>query len=111
MTTLDTRSGFEDSFLIPGDPRWRKAHAELLDLHIEKSSTYGTSSDPLANFTESAALLGKPPEYAVLVRILDKTARAVHMIDAGRSDAVEEYPDIASLALCAEALRRRRDVE
>jgi hypothetical protein len=84
------------------------AHAELRSLHIEKSSTYGTDEDRLANFTESGLVLGKPPEYAVLVRCLDKLSRAVHMIEAGRADEVKEYPDLASLALCAEALRRRR---
>lgn len=91
-----------------GDPHWLEAHGELRDLHLLKSSTYGTDGDPLANFTESGQLLGKPPEYPVLVRILDKVSRAVHMIDAGRSEDVKEYPDISSLALCAEALRRRR---
>lgn len=85
-----------------------EAHAELRALHVEKSSTYGTDDDPLANFSESAVMLGKPAEYAVLVRILDKASRAVHMIDAGSADDVKEWPDIASLALCAEALRRRR---
>lgn len=75
---------------------------------MEKSSTYGTEGDALANFSESGVVLGKPAEYAVLVRCLDKIARAVHMIDAGRADEVKEYPDLASLALCAEALRRRR---
>lgn len=105
---LDLKPGYRDSFVIPGDPDWRDAHKELLDLHVRKSSTYGTGADPLANFSDSAVLLGKEPEYAVLVRILDKVSRAVHMIDAGQADAVKEYPDIASLALCAEALLRRR---
>jgi len=105
---VDTRAGFEDSFRVPGDPGWRQAHKELLALHVEKSATYGSNADPLANFSESAAVLGKPAEYAVLVRVLDKVARAVHMIDAGKADLVKEYPDVASLALCAEALLRRR---
>lgn len=91
-----------------GDELWLEAHAELRDLHIGKSATYGTDRDRLANFSESAVVLGKPAEYAVLVRILDKAARAVHMIEAGRADEVAEYPDLASLSLCAEALRRRR---
>lgn len=91
-----------------GDPDWKQAHADLLPLHYEKSSTYGTDDDPLENFTESGDVLGKPPEYPVLVRILDKLSRSVHMIEAGRADEVKEWPDIASLALCAEALRRRR---
>lgn len=100
--------GDDELAMPPGDQHWHAAHGELRELHVEKSSTYGNDADPLANFTESAQILGKPAEYAVLVRILDKVARAVHMIDAGRATDVKEYPDIASLALCAEALLQRR---
>ena len=93
-----------------GDFRWKEAHAELLNLHLEKSSTYGTKHDQLANFTQAAEILGKPDEYPVLVRMLDKISRAAHMIEQGKADQVKEWPDLASLALCAEALRRRRRI-
>lgn len=108
MPEVDTSVGFKDDWAPGGDPDWLRAHAELAKLHREKSATYGTKADSLANFTESSVWLNRPPEYAVLVRILDKASRALHMIDAGRADAVAEWPDLASLALCAEALRRRR---
>lgn len=95
----------------PGDHHWHDAHAELKALHIEKSSTYGNKADPLANFTQIAATANQEPERYVLERIVEKCVRALHQIDAGDAEAVKEYPDIASLGLCAEALRRRRNAE
>lgn len=93
---------------LPGDPDWHDAHRELGDLHVEKSSTYGNGADPLANFTTLAAVAEQAPERYVLERIVEKCVRALNMIDAGDAVVVQEYPDIASLGLCAEALRRRR---
>lgn len=105
---VDLKAGFKEDWAPGGDPDWLEAHAELLALHREKSSTYGTKADPLANFSESAGFLGQAAEYPVLVRMFDKLSRALHMLEAGRANEVKEWPDLASLALCAEALRRRR---
>lgn len=91
-----------------GDDGWLLAYEQLLDLHIEKSATYGVDSDRLANFTKVAKATGHPAERYVLERIIEKAARALHMIDAGKGVDVSEYPDLASLGLCAEALRKRR---
>ena len=107
-TSFSLRPGYEDSLSVPGDRRWHAAHAELRKLHVNKSSTYGTDEDPLANFTAVAAKNGQPPEFYALERIEEKLTRAMNMIRAGKAGAVKEYPDIASLALCAEALLRRR---
>lgn len=93
---------------VSGDMRWLEAHDELGALHLRKSATYGNSSDPLANFAGVAVIANQPPERYVLERIVEKCVRAINMIDAGAADDVKEYPDVASLALCAEALRRRR---
>lgn len=93
---------------MTGDPLWIEAHDELRALHLRKSATYGTTADPLANFADIAAVANQQPERYVLERIVEKCSRALHMIDAGKADEVKEYPDVASLALCAEALRRRR---
>jgi hypothetical protein len=90
-----------------GDPGWISAHADLLALHVEKSSTYGTDDDRFANFTKLGEAAGQSPERYAVERLIEKAIRALHMIDAGRSGEVQEYPDIASLALCAEALRAR----
>ena len=103
-TAFDNARGVQPA----GDPNWHDAHDELKALHVRKSATYGTDSDPLANFTEVAKIAGHDPERYVLLRIVEKCARALHMLDIDEAEAVKEYPDIASLALCGEALRRRR---
>lgn len=90
------------------DRQWLAAHGELIKLHVDKSSTYGAGTDRFANFHAVADTTGKPPEHYVLQRIIEKATRALNMIDGGIADDVREYPDIASLGLCAEALRRRR---
>ncbi len=105
--------------MAEGDLDWGAAHEELLpqmvsihdelrELHLDKSSTYGTEDDALANFVETADAEDREPESVVLTRILEKSFRALHMIKSGNVEAIKEWPDIASLALCAEALRRRR---
>lgn len=90
------------------DPGWVDAHTELLPLHERKSGTYGTAAEPFLNFVEIGLAQGRVPERYVWERILEKAIRALNMIDAGLADDVKEAPDAASLALCAEALRRRR---
>lgn len=94
--------------LLGGDPLWMDAHRELRALHIRKSATYGRDDDRFRNFTALASVTGEPPERYAIMRIIEKSVRALNMIDAGDADAVKEYADIASLGLCAEALRRRR---
>ena len=90
-----------------GDPGWLMAHGALLELHRDKSSTYGTGADPLANFTAVAAITGDPPELYVALRMIEKLSRAVNQIRAGSPLDVAEWPDLAGLALCGEALRIR----
>lgn len=91
-----------------GDPDFLAALVDIETLHKNKSSTYGTSEDSFANFTDVGRVTGKPPEYYALLRIVEKCSRAVHQIDAGNHDDVKEYPDIAGLALCCEALKQKR---
>lgn len=94
--------------LLNADQGFLKIHRENLDLHIEKSSTYGTAAEKFDNFFEVAEVTGQPPEYYALLRLIEKAKRAANMIQAGSADAVEEYPDMANLATVCEALRRRR---
>ena len=94
-----------------GDPDWLAAHADLRMLHADKSASYGTADDRLANFTSLAEQTGDAPERYVLERIIEKAGRALNIIAAGDPYLVAEYPDLASLSLCAEALRRRRSVQ
>lgn len=94
--------------MTPGaDPFWVAAHQALLALHIEKSSTYGVDDDRFSNFTAVASATGAPPERYALERIVEKATRALNMIDAGQQAAVVEYPDLAALALCCQALQHR----
>lgn len=91
-----------------GDPGWLQVHAELRDLHLRKSGTYGTDTDALANYTGTSEKLGECDEYTVLVRMVEKLERATNLIRAGRANEVKDWPDLAALAVGAEALRRRR---
>jgi len=90
------------------DTEWLEAHGALPALHERKSSTYGTDGDRFANFTAVARITGSPVERYALERLLEKTIRALNMIDAGAANDVGEYPDLASLALVCEALRLKR---
>lgn len=93
--------------LLGADPAWLDAHREIRALHVRKSATYGTDSDRFRNFTAVSEVTGKPPEYYVALRMLEKLVRVVNMIDAGDAAAVKEWSDLASLGLVGEALRRR----
>jgi hypothetical protein len=92
---------------VTGDPLWIEAHAELAALHERKSATYGTDQEKFSNFIAVATVTGRPPELYIAERMIEKLTRTVNMIQAGDAQAVKEWPDLASLALCAEAIRRR----
>jgi len=91
-----------------GDGGWWEAWAELYPMHVDKSGTYGNQADALANYVNTSEQLGQPDEYTPMARIIEKLERARNMVLAGRADEVKEWPDIAALAIGAEALRRRR---
>jgi hypothetical protein len=91
-----------------GDPHWLSAHAELVAVHTEKSGGYGTGADQLANFTGVSAISGDPAWLYPCRRMVEKLTRVESLAAQNRTDELaEEFMDIASLALCAEALRRR----
>lgn len=90
-----------------GDPGWVEVHGELLALHLEKSSTYGVDAEKFANYIAVAETTGEPPELYIAERCIEKLTRAVNQIRAGDAKGVKEWPDLSSLAICAEALRRR----
>ncbi len=90
------------------DPNWVQAWQELLALHEEKSGGYGTGADALANYVAVSAVNGRPPYMYAIDRIVEKATRAQSLEAQGRvGELEEEFMDIASGALCAEALRRR----
>lgn len=91
------------------DADWVATHAELLELHVVKSSTYGDEGDRFRNFTDVAHAKDEFPEEAVLGRIIEKASRSLTMLRSGRRLEVREYGDMGSLALIAEALRRKAE--
>jgi hypothetical protein len=83
-------------------------HAELLPLHLLKSSGYGTDADPLVNYVEATRGEGVSPMAYARMRAREKLARCASLEAQGRvGELEEEHKDVASLLLCAEALRRR----
>jgi hypothetical protein len=89
-----------------GHQGWRRVHAGLLALHIEKSAGYGTGSDPFANFTAIGALTGQPRYVYPVHRAIEKLTRCLSLMAQGREDELgEEFTDVASLLICAEAQR------
>lgn len=90
------------------DAGWLRVHEELAPLHERKSATYGNDDEAFFNFVEIGRAQERVPERYVWERILEKSIRSLNMIDAGLADSVKEGPDVASLGIVAEALRRRR---
>jgi hypothetical protein len=92
---------------VQGDPTYLGLLEELRELHLEKSAGYGTSGDPLANFTTVAAHSGEPAFVYPVRRAVEKLSRWASLYAQGRLEELgEEHLDVASLLLCAEALRR-----
>lgn len=93
-----------------GHPGYLKLLDEIRELHAVKSGGYGNSADPLANFTAIAAVTGQPRHVYPVHRAIEKLSRCVSLIAQGRDDELgEEFLDVASLLLCAEAMRREMD--
>lgn len=100
------RGEWDGCTVAHGDPTYLALLDELRLVHLDKSSSYGTPTDPLANFRQVATVAGQHPCRYPFERIVEKATRAIHLLDAGRAGEVEECLDVAGLALCAESLRR-----
>lgn len=80
---------------------------ELDTLHTVKSGGYGTGTDSYANFSAVAALTGQPRYLYATLRAIEKLTRVLSLHEQGRTEELsEEFTDIASLAICAESMRR-----
>jgi hypothetical protein len=113
-TITDETAPIEDAGSFPvtdhplgGHPGYTALLGELHVLHKLKSGGYGTGDDPFANFTAVAARRDQPRFLYALDRLVEKVARCDSLIAQERYDELgEEFKDIASLALCAESMRR-----
>ena len=93
---------------MTGDPGWLEVHAELRNLHEQKSADYGTEEEALANYVLTSEAVGEVDEFTCWLRIHEKCVRAINLIRSGRADENLEAMDVAAMAVAAEALRRRR---
>lgn len=91
-----------------GHPEYFNLLDELRSLHVAKSGGYGTSHDPMGNFTAVAALTGQPRYLYPVHRSIEKLTRVLSLHGQGRSaELEEEFLDVASLLLCAAAMLRQ----
>jgi hypothetical protein len=89
-----------------GDPIYLRLARALIPLHLRKSSTYGSPSDPFANFTVLASIKGQPRPVYAIDRAQEKLVRVYQLVELGLWGQVgDELSEIASLCLCAEAMR------
>lgn len=90
-----------------GSDQYSAILKELEELHSLKSGGYGTGEDPYNNFSAVAVLTGQPRYLYATLRAIEKLTRVLSLHEQGRVEELsEEFTDIASLAICAEALRR-----
>lgn len=92
---------------MSGHPGYTAILDELAALHREKSGGYGRPDDAFANFT-AVGLISRQPRFAYPVcRMVEKLSRCLSLLEQGRCGELgEEFLDVASLAVCAEAMRR-----
>ena len=84
-----------------GDPRYMALLQRLWSLHVEKSAGYGTGADPLRNFNALAEVTTEPAYTYPRRRMVEKLIRCESLEAQGRArEMVEEYLDLAGLALC-----------
>lgn len=89
------------------DKGYEKAYVELWNLHLEKSRRYGSDRDRLGNLTAVGTATDMHGSYYPILRVIEKCQRVLELLDAGEYEEIEEFLDIAGLALCAEAMNRR----
>lgn len=93
---------------LAGDPRFKDAVWDILELHAKKQADYGTDEDPFAN-VKAAQEFGVPNWIGTLIRLNDKVKRlktfAKKRVLANES-VEDSLDDIAVYALITKILYR-----
>lgn len=90
-----------------GHPGYLRLLKERIELHLEKSGSYGTDKDPMANFTAVARAKGQPRYVYPVDRVQEKLARVYSLIAQDREEELEqEFSDMSSLLDCATTMLR-----
>jgi hypothetical protein len=74
-----------------GDPRFYQLLEEIAELHSRKNHDYAKTTEPLSNFTRSAAF-GVEPWRGILVRMSDKWSR-LEQLASGKTPKNESMRD------------------
>lgn len=94
----------------PGSLEFMEVLEELRSMHMKKSQDYGDPSDPLANISAGADVVGIEPWRGCVIRIADKMQRIRSycrdgaLANEGFEDALM---DLASYAIIALIMFRR----
>jgi hypothetical protein len=107
---LDTKPGFEDSFVPlfrhPNSARFHELLAEAGRLHDKKQADYGRTDDPFANVRASEEW-GIDGWVGAMVRATDKVRRLQTLAQRGslsNESAADAFMDLAVYALIARIL-------
>ena len=110
---LDDYIVVDEKTFIPeveqGDPDFLAALVDIEALHKRKSARYGTDEDRFDNFTRVAQSRDQDPGVYIIDRIQEKLVRIQNMQKHGDTIEEEDWLDIASCALCGEAMRRKTE--
>jgi hypothetical protein len=67
----------------------RGLYEDGVSIIVAKNADYATGTDPFNNFRRSEQMGVAPTETAILVRILDKEARLVNLLNKGGKNEVK----------------------
>lgn len=72
-----------------------------------KGEAYGSTDDPLKNYTEAGELFGDPPERVMMARVAEKIRRIANSIKRGEVISLDDAVDIAIISLKAHSASER----
>ena len=90
-------------FDFSGHNMYLKAWIQMNKIHTAKNSDYSHDSDPLANFKDSVKI-GVEPSTGILIRMQDKWARLINVLEKGQAAVLNETVEDTMLDLANYAL-------